>query len=851
MRPPDEQPAPHPFDRRQALPALTAFAAFIAGLAIARHVFAIPSTAWFGLTCAALAAAALTRGRACIAAMAIAMLTFGAAWHTLRLHEAPTSHPAPLLSAEARHNPDPLIQVRAVVLATPQPTPSPRGALAPYAHTAPAETFPVRLISIRIGHEWQPVSGRMRVRVNATEPLRLHAGDRVTLAGRFQRPLIPLSPGEPDWRLVTAQRGDVGTLNIPNPALIRSAPIPPGLAGTLAGLESSWLTARAALRDRAHAVLGGSGPDRTHGEGLALVRALILGERGPEFGDLQPSFARLGLAHLMAISGFHLGVMAAATLFAVRCMGERGWQEPAIVAALLLLYLLIVPARPPIVRAGCMVLALLAARAIGRRHDPLAVLAWVALALLIWRPADLWALGYQLSFGLTAALIWLAKPTEESLATPRLRGVSAPSDNAPWRPAWHTLRSLLIACLVCWLIAIPTIAHHTGIVSPLAIPATVLVLPLILFLLWGGYAILLLGMVFHNQLAEQATLWLAALGSFTASFVDAIDRLPGSSFQLPAVSVWWAAFATLPAVLLLLPRRRRLGVGLMLVAIVWLGAETLTSGHTRRDVAVRIDMLAVGDGACLLIRSEDQAILWDAGSSWPAVGERRIPDALRQLGVTRVDRIFISHPGFAHYSALPDLIEPLGVEHVVLTRGFLRHAVNHPFSASERLLRILDATDIRLTWTGEGDEHRVGRATLRTLAPPSNTSDPVSMVVELTAPTDHGPAHALLTGGARDRQIESLLQTHPDLRADILELPRRGQPQPEARALIEATRPAVVLQSSGRTRTNDQFWSSLRADRTWWTTAHHGAAWVEVTRDGRIRTGAFHPDRQTPPITPD
>lgn len=826
-------------------------AAFIVGLILARHAIALPSTAWFGLSCGTLAIAAATRGRVCTIALAAAVIAFGGGWHTLRLAEPPARHPAPLLASNAPHSADPLIQVRAVVLATPQPPASPRGALAAYAHTAPAVTIPVRLISIRIGDEWQPVTGRMRAHVNTAQPLRIRAGDRITLSGRFRPPPGPLNPGEPDWSLVAAQRADAGTLHVPNPVLIRTAPIPGGLSGTLAGLESSWLAARAWLRDRAHTVLGGSGPDRAHGEGLTLVRALILGERGPEFGDLQPTFARLGLAHLMAISGFHLGVMAAATLFAVRLAGERGWHEPAIVAALLLLYLLVVPARPPIVRAGCMVLALLAARAIGRRHDPLAVLAWVALALLIWRPADVWALGYQLSFGLTAALIWLAKPTEESMAAPRLRGVVAPADNAHWRPAWHSLRSLLIACLVCWLIAIPTIAHHTGIISPLAIPATVIVLPLILVLLWGGYAILLLGMIFQGELAEHATLWLAALGSFTASIVGTMDRLPGSSYQLPAVSVWWAAFATLPAVLLLLPRRRRLGLGLMLVALVWLGAETLTSGNTSRDVAVRIDMLAVGDGTCLLIRSDDEAILWDAGSSWPAVGERRIPDALRQLGVTRVDRVFVSHPGFAHYSALPDLLEPLGVEEVILTRGFLRHAVNHPFSASERLMRILDATDVRLTWTAEGAEHQVGQATLRPLAPPAGTSDPVSMVAKLTAPTDHGPAHALLTGGAGGRQIEALLEAHPDLRADILELPRRGQPQPAARTLVETVRPAVVLQSSGRSRTHDQFWSPFHTDRTWWTSAHHGAAWVEVTRDGRIRTGAFRPGTPDRRVTPD
>src|SRR5205823_4667612 len=88
---------------------------------------------------------------------------------------------------------------------------------------------------------------------------------------------------------------------------------------------------------------------------------------------------------------------------------------PAAVAVLVALYMLVLPAQAPILRAGILVLVLLIADASGRRYDRATLLGWIALALLIIRPLDAWSLGFQLSFGIVAALLLLGDTVHHRL----------------------------------------------------------------------------------------------------------------------------------------------------------------------------------------------------------------------------------------------------------------------------------------------------------------------------------------------------------------------------------------------------------------------------------------------------
>ena len=231
---------------------------------------------------------------------------------------------------------------------------------------------------------------------------------------------------------------------------------------------------------------------------------------------------------------------------------------------------------------------------------------------------------------------------------------------------------------------------------------------------------------------------LTVLADVLVSVVSAVDALPGSVFFVPRPSGVWALAAEgwVIAWALGAARRRRrawaaVGAGLAL----WLAAPHLPRWH---PPDLRVDMLAVGNGSCFVVRSGGRTLVFDAGSSSdPLVGHRVIVPALRALHVRTIDHLAISHPNLDHFSAALEVVDAFPVGQVLITPQFARAARADPAGPVRRLL---DELDRRLALVSErtaGDEMTLGSARVRWLHPardfaPAEPND-ASMVVAVEA----------------------------------------------------------------------------------------------------------------------
>ncbi|KAF1691870.1 DNA internalization-related competence protein ComEC/Rec2 [Pseudoxanthomonas koreensis] len=455
---------------------------------------------------------------------------------------------------------------------------------------------------------------------DAREPgprLGLHPGARWELALKLRAPRGLSNPGGFDaGRYALAQR-------IAASGHVRAAPAPRELAPA-AGIDA-W-------RDAMAARIVAAVPSPS----ARFVRALALGDtRVLDDADWERLRA-VGLTHLIAISGFHVGIVAAACAWLAWAGWwllpglARRWPRPQAMAVAAVLgaagYTAVAGFALPTVRTLLMIAVVAAARLSRRPLGMAHALALALLAIVLADPLAVLQAGFWLSFAGVAWLLWCLPPQDGRR---------------------RLVRDFLSAQGVATLGLLPlgvVLFNQASLAGPLAnlvaIPWwSLVVVPL--SLLGTGLEAL------HPGTGGWA--WRAAAACFEPSW-RLFEGLASSRFAL-----WWLPeardvalpLALLGAFWLLLPRGLP-GRGLAL--LLWLPLL-----HPPRELPapgeLELHVLDVGQGLAVGVRTAHHALLYDAG---PAArdgydaGERAVLPALRALGVARLDRGVISHGDSDH-----------------------------------------------------------------------------------------------------------------------------------------------------------------------------------------------------------
>ncbi|MEM8782594.1 MAG: ComEC/Rec2 family competence protein, partial [Planctomycetota bacterium] len=320
----------------------------------------------------------------------------------------------------------------------------------------------------------EPASGRVLVKLDEADTT-LQRGDRVRMLGWLGDIGPTKNPGEFGYRAWLADRGVRGRLTV---RTREHAEVLESVAGVTGGGFRSW-SGRVGDGLAQTLATGMEGrPQR-----LALLEALLLGRGEGGLSDLRDTFRRVGLAHVLSISGAHFGILVLLAWGLARAVSSR----PRLVAALVLLavlaYAAVLPGRVPIIRATIMAAAYFGPAALGRAISGRDALCLAASAILLWQPQQLFTPGFQLSFVAVLAIL-LYTSTVANWIWPRplvpLRRV--PSWDAPARAAVN----YLAVSIVAFFAVLPLIVFHFGVVSPWAILLSLLAWPALFLVLTLG-----------------------------------------------------------------------------------------------------------------------------------------------------------------------------------------------------------------------------------------------------------------------------------------------------------------------------------------------------------------------------
>ncbi len=315
----------------------------------------------------------------------------------------------------------------------------------------------------------------------------------------------------------------------------------------------------------------------------ALMQAMTLGIRDG-LGELREVFAVSGLAHILALSGLHVGILVGAVGWSLRPLGQRRYP---VMMLLLVGFVLLVGASPSVLRASLMVGAVLASLWLGSgRIEPWSALSLAALVTLLWHPAWLFDLSFQLSYLAVTGILLLTEPL-----TKRLLGA---------HPSWWHPKTLLLGSVVVSIAAqalsLPLVASTFGSVPLFSPLVNVVAIPLATLLVPLGFLSGLLGLV-SLPLAGALNLITGLLATNLLRLADAAAGLPVLTWG--EISTLGYAFYAVGALAFVLAVRgyMRPWRGLLVVTVA-----VLSSAVTADRGASELIFLDVGQGDSVLVR---------------------------------------------------------------------------------------------------------------------------------------------------------------------------------------------------------------------------------------------------------
>ena len=486
------------------------------------------------------------------------------------------------------------------------------------------------------------ITGKLRVRMAASTDYQI--GDVLRFTG------APLTPSE-DERFSYKDylaRQQIGTVMYY-----------PRSVQLVDHVQTGFLRAKLeSLRQKAREILFSQYPQPES----SLLAGILLGLERDMPQSLVRSYQQTGTAHIIAISGFNMGVLAFVFMKVFSRVLNRYWAV-LVSALVIMIYTVFVGGSPSVIRAAIMAVTAFGGHLVGRRQSGLNALGFTAALMCLFNPLLLEDVSFQLSFAATLGLVLFADPLG-AWARDRLTHL-LPEGTA--RRISEPLNQYLLFTLAAQLLTFPIIAYHFGRISFSSFLANPLILPAQPPLLIMGGISTILGAI-SPALGKIASLFTWPLASYSNFIADQFSRMISGSLAVdPQIALFLLAFVVL-FILLFIFRgyltKHLKGKYYWIIYLLVLGAISIWSIIIHRpDGYLHVNLLRAGEKSVLMFYTPSgQTVLFDPGKEVNEISAA----VSRQLSPWsyRIDQTWLSTAPTTRY--LGELDERIPVKSVVL-----------------------------------------------------------------------------------------------------------------------------------------------------------------------------------------
>ena len=505
------------------------------------------------------------------------------------------------------------------------------------------------------------------------------------------------------------------------------------------------------------------------GEEGEFLKGLMIGERGGLTPELRNAFLTSGVAHILAVSGSNVAVVAAAVLASLLLLRIPRGAHPYVVAAAVLFYMLLTGSQPSVVRATIMSLVALAVSGRGARGNPLNAIGMAALIMYGIDVRQLFDVGFQLSFAAVLSIVVLY---------PKVDILICAWKGKRW---FHQLAKgglrLGAVSLVASAGTFPLTASSFGQVSLIGLLANIVVVPV------SGWSVVLgLLSAAVAAVSTAAAESLCALNTLALSLTLHAVRMCAS---VPCASIpahWFTPIWTFPFLGLLgmACHARDASLCRSWCLFTLCAANVAVYVPPRSSILqgmLAVTVLDVGQGDAILIEHPDGGtVLVDTGP--PPVDTRSglVPYLVRR-GIPAIEIVLITHSHADHAGGLASLRSVMPVQRLI-THTAAQPGTLIPWREDCRL-QVLFA-----------DPHNAARS-----AADNPGANRYSVVIRLV----YGNTAFIFAADAEHQEEERMIAAYAHgLRSEVLKIGHHGSPSATTYAWLDAVRPAYAIVSVGR-----------------------------------------------------
>lgn len=704
-----------------------------------------------------------------------------------------------------------------------------------------------------------PVKGRIRLTVSGDAPI-LSMGDRIVFWGRIRSIRNFSNPGGFNYQRYMAFKKVWGSVYVSAHKLTRiEKNVGKGVGAVISG-----------ARHRMSGLIDKIGDKEQQG----VLKALIVGDRNAISPELRKAFNRVGAGHLLAISGLHIGIVATVSFLFFRWMLSHirffllnAWtKKGAVLLSIVpvLVYGLLSGMSPSTQRAVIMVIVFLTAFLFEREHDLINTLALAAMIILIVHPPSVFSISFQFSFAAVLAIIYGL-----SRLPPLWSSGQSRTRKQKWSKATIKLYFFFMTSFFAVIGTLPLVMHYFNQVSLIGLPANVIFIPLI------GFVVVPLGIMaaFIYPLTVSGALVCLKAGSAVLEYViKIINVISGWSFaaiktvtpnylEIFCFYVLFWVLLNLKSVQIRMPvalskdqssqsknsiQKPVIIVGLLMVLMLSADMGYWLYQRCWRD-DLRVTMIDVGHGnASLLELPHGYNMLIDGGGFSDNrvfdVGASIIAPFLWQKKIRTIDSIVLSHPNSDHLNGLIYIAENFHVKNV-----WTNHETANTFGY-RIFMETIKKNNIQMpAYNKITGVHDINGIHIDVLYPPVDFIEKKEIETwrnlnnnSLVLKVSLGATSFLFPGDIKARAEYELISTAGDkLKSTVLLAPHHGSRTSSTEPFLGKVNPEVVIISSRwKSRFGFPHPSVLKRynkkECRVLETAHNGA--VSMRTDGRTLT---------------